>query len=88
MIAFTGDLITLFPDELDSMVPILSSLIATDGVLSVLGNHDYSIYSHTDPETKETKLQELIGREQALGWNLLLDESRLIRRGIDSIGII
>lgn len=88
MITFTGDLITLSPDELDSMAPILASLKAKDGVFSVLGNHDYSIYSGAAPEIKEKHIHELIERERALGWDLLLDENRLIRRDTDSIGII
>ena len=88
MIAFTGDLITLTPDELDSLAPALGDFKAKDGVFSVLGNHDYSIYSATDPETKEKHLQELLEKEQMLGWNLLLDENRIIRRGTESICII
>ena len=31
---------------------------------------------------------DLIERERAMGWDLLLDENRLICRGTDSIGII
>ena len=88
MVAFTGDLITLSPEELDSMDPVLSSLKAKDGVFSVLGNHDYSIYSDSDRQTKEQHLMDLIERERAMGWDLLLDENRLICRGTDSIGII
>lgn len=88
MVAFTGDLITLSPEELDSMDHVLSSLKAKDGVFSVLGNHDYSIYSDSDRQTKEQHLMDLIERERAMGWDLLLDENRLICRGTDSIGII
>ena len=88
MIAFTGDLITLSPDELDSHAPALSSLMAKDGVFAILGNHDYSIYSDTDLQTKETDLQELIVKEHAFGWNLLLDENMIISRDADSIGVI
>ena len=88
MIAFTGDLITLSPDELDNHAPALGSLIAKDGVFAILGNHDYIIYSDTDQETKERQMQELIEKEHAFGWNLLLDENMIISRGADSIGII
>ena len=88
MIAFTGDLITLSPDELDSHVPALSGLKAKDGIFSVLGNHDYSIYSSDSPEMKERQLRELIEKEHTLGWNLLLDENRIICRDTDSIAII
>ena len=88
IIAFTGDLITLAPDELDALTPALSSTEARDGIYSVLGNHDYSIYSNTDPKTREGHLEDLILKEKALGWDLLMDENRIIRRGTDSIAVI
>lgn len=88
MIAFTGDLITLSPDELDTTAPILGNLKAIDGVISVLGNHDYSIYGNESPETREVHLNNLIERERAMGWNLLINKNIIISRGTDSIAII
>ena len=43
LIAFTGDIITISADELDITAPILKELEARDGVVSVLGNHDYGV---------------------------------------------
>ena len=88
MIAFTGDLITLSPDELDTTAPVLGNLTAADGVISVLGNHDYCIYGDTSPETTAADLDTLTGREREMGWNLLLNENIIISRGADSIAII
>lgn len=88
MVAFTGDLITLSPDELDGLVPVLGSLTAKDGVFSVLGNHDYSIYSDSSPQERQKHVEDLIAKEKTLGWNLLLDENRIITRGRDSIAVI
>ena len=88
IIAFTGDLITMTPDELDSHVPALSSMKAKDGTFSVLGNHDYSMYSDATEEARQRHLETLIGKERALGWDLLMDENRIIRRGTDSIAVI
>ena len=88
IIAFTGDLITMTPDELDSHVPALSSMKAKDGTFSVLGNHDYSMYSDATEEARQRHLETLIGKERALGWDLLMDENRIIRRGSDSIAVI
>lgn len=88
MIAFTGDLITISPDELDALVPALCSLGAKDGVFSVLGNHDYSIYSDASEQERQKHLADLIAMEKALGWDLLMDENRIIRRGNDSIAVI
>lgn len=88
MIAFTGDLITLSPDELDTTAPILGNLKAVDGVISVLGNHDYSIYGNESPETREVHLNNLIERERAMGWNLLINKNIIVSCGTDSIAII
>ena len=88
MIAFTGDLITMTPDELDSHSLALSSLKAADGVFSVLGNHDYSMYSDASPEERQEHMETLIDAEKGLGWDLLMDENRIIRRGTDSIAVI
>ena len=88
MIAFTGDLITMTPDELDSHSLALSSLKAADGVFSVLGNHDYSMYSDASPEARKKHMETLITAEKELGWDLLMDENRIIRRGTDSIAVI
>ena len=84
LIAFTGDLITLTPDEIDCIASSLGALEASDGVVSVLGNHDYGTYA----DTSGILLQELIDREAALGWNLLLNEHKVLRRDVDSIVVV
>ena len=83
---FTGDLITLSPDELDSLAPILGRIQAE--TFSVLGNHDYSIYSNSSAQARQAHLEDLISREKALGWDLLLDEHRIISKDADSIAVI
>ena len=84
LIAFTGDLITLVPEEIDCIASSLKALEASDGVVSVLGNHDYGTYA----DTSGILLQELIDREAALGWDLLLNEHKVLRRDVDSIVVI
>lgn len=88
MIAFTGDLITMTPDELDNISAALSSLKARDGVFSVLGNHDYCMYSDMSQTEKQKCLEELIRKEREMGWDLILNEHRIIRKGQDSIAVI
>ena len=88
MIAFTGDLITMTPDELDCISAALSSLKAKDGIFSVLGNHDYSMYSDISEEEKQKSLEKLIKKEGEMGWNLILNDNRIIRRDNDSIAVI
>ncbi len=86
IVAFTGDLITLSPDELDSLAPRLGRIQAK--TFSVLGNHDYSIYSNSSAQARQAHLEDLISREKALGWDLLLDEHRIISKDADSIAVI
>lgn len=93
LITFTGDLVTMVPGEADSLSGILSQLKAQDGVISILGNHDYGIYAHgpgsgSGAISPEKAVAQLTQKEKALGWDLLLDENRTIRRGEDSIAVI
>ena len=86
LIVFTGDIITMDSSELDSLSHILKGLEAKDGVMSVLGNHDYCIYAH--PEAADDDVSKVIEKEKAMGWNVLIDENRRITRGKDTIAVI
>ena len=88
IIAFTGDLISMSPDELEGMADVLGRLKADDGIFSILGNHDYCIYSDMDEESKAKSLERLIEAEKSMGWTLLLNENRVISRGRDSIAVV
>ena len=85
MICFTGDLQNLRPSELDPVLPMLSQLKATDGVFSILGNHDYTNYIAAD--SAEIAVNETLtqAKQRSMGWQLLMNERRVIRRGNDSI---
>ena len=84
LIAFTGDLISLVPDEIDPIAASLSTLKAKDGVVSVLGNHDYGTYA----DTSGVLVDDLIAKERERGWELLLNEHKVLHRGADSIVVI
>ena len=89
LITFTGDLITLDATELDPVNEILRKLKSEDGIMSVVGNHDYGIYA--DPSDKSSSrriLSEVIKEEERMGWNVLMDDNRIIKRGQDSIAVI
>lgn len=88
LIVFTGDIQNLLPSELYPHMLTLSQLRAPDGVLSILGNHDYDIYTPSLPDSvRRANCREVIGLERHLGWTLLRNESRTLRRGQDSIVI-
>lgn len=82
LICFTGDLADISPDEVTPLVPILKQLKAKDGVISILGNHDYFPYMNRDNMAKRNKdVEKLkdIERNQ-LSWNLLLNDNIAISR--------
>lgn len=89
LIVFTGDIVNSKSSELRPHVGPLSRLHATDGVYSILGNHDYGDYSEwASPEAKRENLELLKSLQGEMGWRLLLNETEYIRRGNDSIALI
>lgn len=85
MIVFTGDLYNIRAEEILPFMNDLKSLKAKDGVYSILGNHDYSKYLNTNEKEKAENAQKAVDYERQLGWTLLLNENRIIRKGNDSI---
>lgn len=89
MIVFTGDLVSTTANEMDGFDSVLSRLHAPDGVYSILGNHDYITYArYLDKKAQAAQRQELNARQRAMGWDLLLNEHRVIRHGKDSIVLV
>lgn len=87
MVVFTGDLENILPDEVEPFRRLLSSLKAKDGVWSVLGNHDYSMYVDAPEAQKAAYERQLQQTERRMGWRLLMNEHAIVRRGSDSIVI-
>lgn len=91
LICFTGDLVSLRLEELTPYIDTLRKLSATYGVCSVLGNHDFFLYSSQYPTDREkvAAVDSLaqMQREQ-LGWHLLRNESYTVARGTDTLTIV
>ncbi len=87
LIVFTGDLQNIYPTELEQHVAVLHRLHAKDGVLTILGNHDYANYQDCSEEEKAKNILRTQALERQMGWDLLLNEHRIIRRDSDSIVI-
>lgn len=87
LIVFTGDLQNVKPQDIYEHTELLGSLRAKDGVYSILGNHDYDKYMHPIAERRVQQCKETIALEKRMGWNLLLNEHRTIRRGNSQITI-
>ncbi len=89
MIVFTGDLVNNLATETIPYDSALSKLRAKDGVYSVLGNHDYAMYVKWDTKAEQiADIEDLIVRERKMGWDVLMNESRIIHRGSDSIALV
>lgn len=89
LIVFTGDMVNLSSNELPRFLPVLSRLHAKDGVLSILGNHDYCTYGHHDEaRPPQVQTQELVEMQRQIGWHVLLNEHVTVHHGPDSIAII
>lgn len=91
LVCFTGDLVTTGVDEAQPYTLPLQNIKASDGVVSVLGNHDFLIYARQfkNKSERENALLALCDYEQnTLGWYLLRNENRVIRHGSDQITII
>lgn len=87
LIVFTGDIQNMGPDELPRFAQTLKRLKAKDGVMSVLGNHDYSRYVNLPPDEALRNERLTCDFETSVGWQLLLNDNRIVRRGSDSIVI-
>lgn len=91
LICFTGDLVTEGVSEAEPFVDILERLRATDGVVSVFGNHDMLIYNHNlrNEAEREREVERLADFErEVLGWELLRNENIGIRRDSAQIYIL
>ena len=88
LVVYTGDLVNVDPSELPPFTALLSQFDAPDGVISILGNHDYCLYG--DP-TRWSHVREgawkVVGVERDMGWKVLLNEHCLLSRGGDTIAI-
>ena len=90
LICFTGDLVSINHHEAAHFLPQLARLRARDGVVSVLGNHDYGVYDPTlDSLARERDVQELVTLQRdSLGWIVLLNAHFTLHHGADSISLL
>ena len=90
-IFFTGDLVNNTADEFDKYKELFSTLKAEYGVYSVLGNHDYGDYvswPNEKGQSKEENLNNLKEHHKSMGWNLLMNENKVIEKEGERLGII
>ncbi len=86
---FTGDMVNNKSEEMLPWKELFSTLKAKDGKFSVLGNHDYGDYvDWNSEEDKQQNLEDLKKLQKEIGFDLLLNDSRYLKKGNDKIAII
>lgn len=89
MIVFTGDIVNRKTEELAPFVEVFSRLEAPDGIISILGNHDYGDYCDWQNEAaKAANMRELIEMQSKMGWNLLRNDHYTVYHDNDSLVVI
>lgn len=89
LVCFTGDLVTMGVAEAAPYADMLRQLRATDGVVSVLGNHDFLIYAQLSENEREHEVEKLTNFEcEKLGWQLLRNANITIERHGETIHIV
>lgn len=89
LVVFTGDLVNTTGMELAPYTRLLGQIRARDGVMAVMGNHDYSHYYRWT--TAADSLQDVKRFKEgvkSMSWRLLLNENEVVRRGADSIAVL
>ena len=85
MIVFTGDMQNIRPEELIPPMMSFRQLYARDGVYAIMGNHDYDVYQDCDDKERACNCQLTKDIISKMGFDLLLNEHRIIHRDADSI---
>ena len=89
LVVFTGDLINTTPTEIFPFEQTLSHLRAKDGVMAVMGNHDYCLYGFGERHTSPREgARQVVEAERRMGWQVLLNEHRIIARGGAQMAVV
>ncbi len=86
---FTGDLVNNESSEVKEYTEIFNKLKAPLGVFSVTGNHDYGDYKQwSSKEEKQKNFQDLISAHKHMGYDILMNEHRILEQGGEKIAIL
>ncbi len=89
VIFFTGDLVNNETTEVKDYMDTFSKFKAPLGVYSVTGNHDYGDYqSWASQQAKQQNFKDLIEAHRLLGFDLLMNDKRILRQGSDELAIL
>lgn len=89
LVFFTGDLVNNVAAEVKDYIDVFGKVNAPLGVYSTLGNHDYGDYVSWDsPAAKRKNLQDLMEAHKIMGWQLLMNEHKMIRESGEAIAVL
>lgn len=90
LICFTGDFVSFGVEEAFPFTNIFRQMHAKDGIMSVLGNHDFALYCHgLTYDEKDAKVEQLTAYQRdTLGWHLLRNQVHVITRDTDKLQIM
>ena len=89
VIFFTGDIVNNKADEMDPWMETFKKLKAKDGKFSILGNHDYGDYVDWESDAaKELNMDKIKEVHKELGFDLLLNDNRVLQKNNDKIALI
>ena len=89
MVFFTGDLVNDRANEVRDYINIFDKIKAPFGVFSTLGNHDYGVYKRwSSPQAETQNMNDLKQAHKVMGYDLLIDEHRIITLGGEKLAII
>lgn len=93
LVFFTGDIVNYHADEMLEFTDVFNKIQAKEGVYSVFGNHDYADYIRYSSKDemdigKLSNREKMINIHRNMGWNLLLNENKILSRGDSTLAII
>jgi uncharacterized protein len=89
IVLFTGDLVNNVSTEMDRFMDVFDKIKSKYGIFSVLGNHDYGDYHDwKSPEEKVANLDRLKGIHKKLGWDLLINEHRILQINEEPVAVL
>ncbi len=89
LLFFTGDLVNNETSEVNEYINIFDKLKAPLGIYSTTGNHDYGDYKSWDSaQAKSRNFKDLIEAHKLLGYDLLMNENRIIELGGEKMAVI
>ncbi len=85
---FTGDLVNSSKEEIDPYIDVFAQIKAKDGIFAVLGNHDYYGLYEVEESDKDSYWDDFFDKYKRMGFDLLNNESRTIKRNGDLLRIV